>query len=43
MVEHHSGEDEMSDEEYERNLRSEDQLCPVAGGHEFEPRTVGTG
>ncbi len=43
MVEHHSGKGKMSDKEYEQNLWSADQLRPEAGGHEFEPRTVGTG
>ena len=43
MVEHHSGEGEMSDEEYENNLWSEDQLRPDTSGRLFEARTVGTG
>jgi len=43
MVEHHSGEGEMSDEEYERNLWGEDQLRPETGGCLFEAQTVGTG
>ena len=43
MVEHHSGKGEMSNEEYEWNLWSVDQLRPEVGGREFEPRTVGTG
>ena len=43
MVEHHLGEGKMSDSEYERNLRSEDQLRPETGGHLFEAQTVGTG
>ena len=43
MVEQLSGESEMSDEEYKHNLRREDQLRPVTGGHLFETWTVGTG
>ena len=42
MVEHHSGESEMSDEEHERSLWREDQLRPVTGGCLFEARTIGT-
>ena len=43
MVEHHTGEGKMSNEEYERSRWSADQLCPEAGGRKFEPRTVGSG
>ena len=43
MVQHHSGESEMSNEEYERNLWREDQLRPATGGRLFEAQTVGTG
>jgi hypothetical protein len=42
MVEHHSGEGKMSEEEYEWNLWSVDQLHPEVGGCEFKPCTVGT-
>jgi hypothetical protein len=42
MVEHHQGEDEMSNEEYKWNLWRADQLCLEAGGLEFEPRMVRT-
>jgi len=43
LVEHHSGESEMSDEEFEQSLWREDQLRPVTGGRVFGARTVGTG
>ena len=43
MLEHHLGEGEMSDEEYECNLWSEDHLRPETGGREFEAWMVGTG
>jgi hypothetical protein len=41
-VEHHQGENEMSDEEYKRNHWRTDQLRPAAGGREFEPWTIRT-
>ena len=43
MVEHHSGESEMDDDEYERRLWPEDRLRPATGGRVFEARTSGTG
>jgi hypothetical protein len=43
LVEHHSGESEMSDEEFECHLWMGDQLCPATGGRVFRARTVGTG
>ncbi len=43
MVEHHSGESEMGDDEYERCLWPEDRLRPATGGRVFEARTSGTG
>ncbi len=43
MVEHHSGESKMSDEEFERHLWRRDQLHPVSGGRVFAAQTVGTG
>ena len=43
MVEHHSGESEMSDEEFEHRLWRRDQLRPASGGCIFEAQTVGTG
>ena len=43
LVEHHSGRSEMSDEEFQRRLWPEDQLCPATGGRLFEAWTVGTG
>jgi hypothetical protein len=43
LVEHHSGESEMSDGEYERRLWREDQLRPATGGRVFTARTAGTG
>ena len=43
LVEHHSGESEMSDGEYERRLWPEDQLRPVTGGRMFVARMAGTG
>jgi hypothetical protein len=43
LVEHHSGEREMSNGEYERRLWPEDQLRPVTVGHVFAARTAGTG
>lgn len=42
MVEHHSGESEMSDEEYECCLWRRDQLRPASGGRIFAAWTVGT-
>ena len=42
MVELHSGEGKMSNEEYKYNLWSEDQLCPETAGREFKARMVGT-
>jgi hypothetical protein len=43
LVEHHSGESEMSNEEFMRRVWPEDQLCPATGGHLFDAWTVGTG
>jgi hypothetical protein len=43
LVEHHSGESEMSDGEYERRLWPEDQLRPATGGCMFVARMAGTG
>jgi hypothetical protein len=43
LVEHHSGESEMSDGEYECRLWPEDQLCPATGGRVFTARMAGTG
>ena len=43
MVEHHSGESEMDDDEYERRLWLADRLRPATGGHVFVARTAGTG
>jgi hypothetical protein len=43
LVEHHSGESKMSNEEIERHLWREDQLRPATGGCLFEARTVDTG
>ncbi len=43
LVEHHSGESEMSDGEYERRLWPEDQLRPATGGRMFVARMAGTG
>ena len=43
LVEHHLGESEMSDGEYERHLWMEDQLHPVTGGCVFVARMAGTG
>ena len=43
MVEHHSGEGEMDDDEYERRLWPADRLRPARGGREFVVRTAGTG
>ena len=43
LVEHHSGESEMSDDEYERCLWPEDQLSPVTGGRVFVAWTADTG
>ena len=43
LVEHHLGESEMSDGEYERRLWPEDQLRPATGGRVFAARTAGTG
>ena len=42
LVEHHSGESEISDEEFECHLWQEDQLRPASGGRVFSARTVGT-
>jgi hypothetical protein len=43
MVEHHSGESKMSDDEFEGCLWREDQLRPVTGGCIFAAWTTGTG
>jgi len=43
LVEHHSGDSEMSDGEFERRLWPEDQLRPATGGRVFTAWTVGTG
>ena len=43
MVEHHSGESKMSDEEFERCLWRRDLLHPAIGGRVLEARTVRTG
>jgi hypothetical protein len=43
MVEHHSGESEMDDDEYERRLWPADRLRPARGGRVFVARTVGNG
>ena len=43
MVEHHSGESEMDDDEYERRLWPADRLRPATGGRVFVARTAGTG
>ena len=43
LVEHHSGESEMSDGEYERRLWPEDQLRPTTSGCVFTARMAGTG
>ena len=43
MVEHHSGEREMDDDEYERRLWPADRLRPATGGRVFVAWTAGTG
>ena len=43
MVEHHSGESEMDDDEYERRLWPAELFRPAAGGRVFVARMVGTG
>jgi hypothetical protein len=43
LVEPHSGESEMSEDEYERRLCPEDQLCTATGGRVFVARMAGTG
>ena len=43
MVGHHSGESEMSDDEFEGRLWWDGQLCLVTGGRVFAARTAGTG
>ena len=43
FVEHHSGESEMDDDEYERRLWPADRLRPATGGRVFVARTVGNG
>ena len=43
LVEHHSVESEMSDDEYEQCLWPEDQLHPATGGCVFVARMAGTG
>jgi len=42
LVEHHSGESEMSDKEFEHHLWRRDQLRPASGGRVFAARMVGT-
>jgi hypothetical protein len=42
LVEHHSGESDMSNEEFEHRLWREDQLCPANGGRLVKAQTVGT-
>ena len=43
MVEYHSGESEVDDDEYERRLWPADRLRPATGGRVFEVRTLGAG
>ena len=43
LVEHHSGESKMSDDEYERSLWPENQLRPATGGRVYVARMAGTG
>jgi hypothetical protein len=43
MLEHHSGESEMDDDEYERRLWPADRLRPATGGRVFVARAAGTG
>ena len=43
MLEHHSGESEMDDNEYEQCLWPADRLRPAAGGRVFLAQTAGTG
>ena len=43
LVEHHSGESKMSDDEYEQRLWPEDQLRPATGGRVFVAWTAGMG
>ena len=43
LVEHHSGESEMSDGEYERYLWPADQLRPATSGRVFVAREAYTG
>ena len=43
LAEHHSGESEMSDREYEHRVWPEDQLRPATGRRVFAARTAGTG
>ena len=43
FVEHHSGESEMDDEEYEQRLWPADSLHPATGGPVFVARTAGNG
>ena len=43
FVEHHSGESEMDDDEYERRLWPTDQLRPATGGRVFVARTARNG
>jgi hypothetical protein len=43
FVEHHSGESEMDDDEYERRLWPADRLRPATGGRVFVARTAGNG
>ena len=43
LVEHHSGESKMDDDEYEQRLWPADRLHPAIGGHVFVARAVGNG
>ena len=43
LMEHHSGESEMSDDEYEQHLWPADRLRPATGGHVFVVRAVRNG
>jgi len=43
MLEHHSGESEMDDDEYERRLWPADRLRPATGGRVFVARTAALG
>ena len=43
LVEHHSGESKMDDDEYERRLWPAGRLRPATGGHVFVARAAGNG